>query len=156
MRVSTSVTVVVCLTVGSACTRYEAKPDYPYPEACRSTRSPARTELEISNVGGGIRGRVLVHLREKLPVADARVSLAHTPPALATTDAQGFFAIDSVPPGRYVLQVLAIGYDRWRDMVTVVTDERPPFDVLLTVNALDGPCSGFSDVYVKKPWWKFW
>lgn len=147
----------VCGLSIAACSRYEWKPDYMMPECSGAphTNRPLRIERELSMLGGGVRGRV-VRWDTAAPVMGARVDLMRPPADSAYSDSRGYFHFDTLAAGRYVLRIRAIGYKSWQDTVNVVSDARPEFSIGLFPQVLDGPCSGFSVVRVRKPWWKPW
>jgi outer membrane cobalamin receptor len=83
----------------------------------------ARAPALAQGTSGGIRGRV-VSGPDKTPVSmaivDAVDSGATGAVFHATTDAQGSFEIQSVPPGRYRVHITAIGFTpRWLRAVTI-------------------------------------
>ena len=71
------------------------------------------------------------------------------------TDSAGWFTRDSLPAGHYELWTRRIGSAARRDSLTWPLPGRESVLIPLTMQVLDGPCSGFAMVRVRKPWWKF-
>jgi hypothetical protein len=142
----------------AACNRYEWKSDFEVPALCPKPRRdpalPVPPHSEMALEGTTVRGRV-VYGDSATPVSGSLVALSAAGTREARTDAGGSFVLDSVSAGSYVLRIRAIGFNLWQDTVDVVPMPRPSFEVRLTPAPLDGPCSGFEKVRVRKPWWKF-
>ena len=145
----------------SGCARYERVPDYET-EACRTSPpepsfAGARPHFvpSVRNSGDSLSG--VVYLGEAPKPAYSRIFLSTNPPTEVMVDSLGRFTIWA-PPGRYAIAIRTIGYRAVQDSVILPP---PPFsDLVVTVDprqrGLDGPCSGFAEVWVRKPWWKFW
>ena len=135
-----------------ACTRpYDPRPlrESPCPPAPQLP--PVQT---VAAAPGSVIGQV-GFARSGRPVPAARVRI----PALGRTvvaDTIGRFRFDSVPPGRYTLDVRQIGAEprEVRD-VLVASDEGRAIVVFLRQAVLDG-CSGFGEVVMSRPWWRVW
>ena len=155
-------TAVLALPL-AAC--YEWVPDYQSP-ACR-----ARAATAPSRGGAAL---------TFVPLVDGETSMALPPPlgrvrALGigvpstrvrftaagvsrevTTDSAGSFTLGGLPPGRYRLLASRVGFRSTWDSVTVPWDTATTLEVTLQPVSVDGPCSGFSEVRVRRPWWKVW
>jgi hypothetical protein len=153
---------LLSFAVGLAgCARYEWIPDTET-DACRNRSVEPSASVPRphfipapTHIGDSLSGVVVIP-RRKRPVYSAVTVYAGS--RLTTmTDSAGRFSIWA-PPGRYRLQVQTIGYKAVSDSLTFP----PPTDSLLSVTVeteqlvFDGPCSGFMQVRVHKPWWKLW
>jgi len=72
------------------------------------------------------------------------------------TDTTGFFTVTGLPAGRYELTARRIGYVPRHDSLTLQAGAGTWVRVALVPQTLDGPCSGFAAVRVRKPWWRLW
>jgi hypothetical protein len=154
--------VAVSLALIAACSRYEWQNELNVPGLCDTTRQathgsvPPRVRLELDPPHGPLRGRVSDRTSRQ-PVSQAAVGLAGSHAHYAVqTDSAGVFVIDSMPPGWYTIQVARVGFQAVRDTIEVARGDGAPFEIGLDMAVLDGPCSGFASVRVRKPWWKFW
>ncbi|HWR50750.1 MAG TPA: carboxypeptidase-like regulatory domain-containing protein [Bryobacteraceae bacterium] len=151
------VAAAATLTGGvAACARYEWKNELDVPGLC-PTSAPSKmpAPLSIGAPGGRVTGRVLG--MQAVPVVGARVFVVSPAPGRgAFTDSAGRFALDSLPKGDYVIRARSIGYQSEDQRVVARADSGPALDFQLQPSVLDGPCSGFAAVRVRKPWWKLW
>lgn len=67
------------------------------------------------------------------------------------TDSAGWFTRDSLPAGHYELWTRRIGFAARRDSLPWPLPQRESVLIPLTMQVLDGPCSGFAAVRVPKP-----
>ena len=148
---------------------YEWVPDYACP-ACRRlpTSVPMRGGPPLRYVpladtarragASALRGHVWADRASgSAPLAAARVRL-QTPTGAAhevSTDSAGEFTFVGVPPGRYRLRAARVGVPATWDSVDVPWAPEVAVEVALSPVRNDGPCSGFSAVRVRRPWWKF-
>lgn len=79
---------------------------------------------------GAVQGRVLDE--EGVPVAGAQVGLVGAATFETATDEAGAFAFADVPPGRYVVSVLRLGYESTAQAVDVLADDVADVEILLT------------------------
>jgi hypothetical protein len=144
---------------------YEWVPDYEMP-ACRSriVDVPPRGGPALERMP-----RVEARAPAVLPAPVGRVRTAGTGVSTArvrltadgvsqevVTDSAGWFTLVGVPAGRYRLTANQVGFRSTWDSVTVPWDAATVLGVSLESIPLDGPCSGFSAVRVRRPWWKVW
>jgi Carboxypeptidase regulatory-like domain len=163
MRIAVALGILVA--IGAGCTRYEYINETELPE-CRNRGLPARPpELQwVAPATAVAPGTLLGRVVDTTGVAvwSAQVALATDtawrslrPPTRRTlTDSLGRFRLDSVAPGHYTLFARRIGFESVRGPVDVPADR-----ALLVTTApaiMDGPCSGFSALRVRKPFWKLW
>lgn len=153
---------VVALALLAACSRYEWQNELDVPGMCDAASQTShatmtrRVHLEQDPATARLRGHVTRRdTREPLRQALVRVADGHSR-GTVQSDTAGEFVIDSVLPGRYAIQVLRVGFHGLRDTIEVVSDGGAPLEIGLDVAVLDGPCSGFAAVRVRKPWWKVW
>jgi hypothetical protein len=145
-----------------SCTRYEWRNELDAPGRCPPRRDTSKISLIRFHDAdlAGLPGTVTGHVTERVagtPLTGAHVRLAAgVETYAATTDASGSFRFDSVSPGRYLVEVQRIAYESVHDTITVAPAKPLSFDGVLVPAVLDGPCSGFMSVRVRKPWWKFW
>ena len=91
------------------------------------------------------------------PVAGARVILSDASTRrMVASDSLGAFAIDSLRPGRYAIGVTAVAFHALNDSIVVSETDGGALDIALGQAVMDGPCSGFAAMRVRKPWWKLW
>jgi len=154
--------VAVSLALSAACSRYEWRNELDVPGLCDASRQttpgfvPRRVRLEADPPGGQLRGRVRDR-NSGQPISQATVRLAGSRARHAVqTDSAGVFVIESPLSGRYAIQVARVGFQALRDTIELATDRGEPFEIGLDMAVLDGPCSGFATVRVRKPWWKIW
>jgi len=154
---------VVLLTLAAigplACARYEWVSDNQTP-ACRNAQRPKTgrsftVEQRPAADSGSLSGRV-IQSGNQLPVPGASVTLLTNPTQSATTDSLGAFAFTVVPAGDYLLRTRRIGMQSRMDTLHVVPTGGAPLVLPLETVPLDGPCSGFAALRVRKPWWKLW
>jgi hypothetical protein len=142
-----------------ACACYEWVPDFLSPECANFVRPTHRLVREVPSSDtarlGVVRGRVLPN-ESATSVAEAHVELRGDTIRRFTTDSTGRFVFDGVNVGRHRLLVRRIGYDISVDSITVPLTPGRELEVRLQLSVLDGPCSGFGAVRVRKPWWKLW
>ncbi len=71
---------------------------------------------------GSLTGRVIMEgTRESIPSANVYFRGVHIG---ASTNAEGYYSIDRIPPGTYSIIVSAIGYTTLQDEITIVAGER--------------------------------
>lgn len=155
MRVCLSIVMVCGSFCFASCTRYEWVPDYKSPECAEYQGPPSSGSIEVKPAPhantDSITGRVIA-LGSRSPVQYAAI-LLDSARTRAVTDTAGRFTI-AAEPGRHRLTVSRVGYNRY----TTSFDFTQPSELTITLAEmmLDGPCSGFGMVAVKKPWWKIW
>lgn len=144
-----------------ACARHEWVPDYLAPE-CQGFRRPLsttfHTEMDAAaspSDSAGLRGRVIV-AGTRQPLSDASLVLSTIPPRSVITDSVGQFYFAELPAGTFVLRTRRVGTHGRVDTVTVPLRSVKAVVLPLDLEVMDGPCSGFGIVEVRKPWWKFW
>ena len=147
--------VLVALT----CTRYEWVPDYDTP-ACAGHSGQPRPHIFLSDTAALIepsvvRGRVVVDDSSRKPMDHATVVIRGTSMRGMETDSTGTFRFDTVAPGKYLMHVRRLAYVPTSDSILVPRGGRD-VEVRLSASMLDGPCSGFASVRMRKPWWKIW
>jgi hypothetical protein len=154
--------IVAAIALVAGCSRYEWRNELDVPGMCDDARQathatvPRRVRLESAPPSAQLRGHVSRReSSEPLSQALVRLTDGYTRRAVQT-DSAGLFVIDSVLPGRYTIQVLRVGFRALRDTIEVTADNGAPFEISLDVAVVDGPCSGFAAVRVRKPWWKVW
>jgi hypothetical protein len=153
---------VPLLLLALGCTRYETVNELDVPGLCpASARTAPSTPLRYdpprdSATEAALRGRV-VNASSGDGLAYAQVRLSRPGQVLEViADSAGWFSRDSLPMGRYVLWTRQIGFAARRDSLTLPLPERRVAVIPLTATALDGPCSGFAALRIRKPWWKLW
>lgn len=145
---------LACLLLTSCHRHAYSMPDCPAEsmEALRVISAPAPAApstiagvIVDSRAGRPVHGQVAL----RGPAAEARaVVRGHV------TDSAGAFRFDSVPAGRYALEVRALGYGRRVDSVELGRDA----GLVLRVPVKPMPhdeCPGFL-VVSRRPWWKWW
>lgn len=154
--------IVATLALVAGCSRYEWKNELDVPGMCDDARQAThstvtrRVRLEPDPPIARLRGHVARRdTRQPLSQALVRLGDGHTR-SQVQTDSAGVFVIDSVLPGRYAIQVSRVGFHALRDTIEVAAEGEAPFEIDLDVAVLDGPCSGFAAVRVRRPWWKVW
>ena len=153
------IAVVATTTAPLACARYEWIPDSELP-ACADARRPASHgpvvfERDSAANGNALRGRVIQSGRGE-PIPGATVTLLTEPARTTTTDSAGTFTFTEVPAGAFLLRTRRIGYRSRADTLHLPFTERGGLALPLDTQMLDGPCSGFAALRVRKPWWKLW
>ena len=153
---------VAALALVGACSRYEWRNELDVPGMCDAARQAThatvtrRVRLEPDSPTARLRGRLTRRdTRESLSAAVVHLADGHSRGAVQS-DSAGGFVVDSILPGRYAIQVLRIGFHALRDTIDVAADGGTPLEIGLDVAVLDGRCSGFAAVRVRKPWWKVW
>ena len=154
------VTVAACFV--AACSRYEWRNEADVPGLCPlpldTTQISAihRTAVQASGGVSSVRGRV--GTRESgAALAGARIVVATvTEHWTVDSDSLGIFRIDSLPPGRYRIEVRRVGAHAVSDKFDLAPGSSIQVAAALAPFVNDGPCSGFAAVQVRKPWWKFW
>ena len=151
--------------LGVGCARYEYINETALPE-CRDrvlpVRPPAlqRTAAEAPIERGTLIGRLVdtsgvnVGYAQIALATDTAWHAAGPPIRRSLTDSLGRFRLDSVAPGAYTLFARRIGCESIRGPVEVPADS-----ALLVTTAqsiMDGPCSGFAALRVRKPFWNLW
>jgi len=149
--------LVVSLAAVGGCTRYEWVPDYET-SYCRNRELPptpaAFTRMTGEAAQGALGGIVESDRGERVPGAQIRLVGSDT--LTRETGLDGSFQFDSLLGGAYAVRVARIGFARVQDTIVLPLPRGEQLRVVLTAIPLDGPCSGFAEVQVKKPWWKFW
>lgn len=128
--------------------------------ACRNAQRPKTgasftVEHRSAADGDSLSGRV-IQSGNRLPVPGASVTLLAHPTRATTTDSLGAFAFAAVPAGHYLLRTRRIGMQSRMDTLHVAPTGGAPLVLALDTQMLDGPCSGFAAIRVRKPWWKLW
>jgi len=146
-------------TLGAAsCARYQWVPDYESPECAEFHGPPTSGLTEITSVPGAAPGVVAGRIRARgaaVPVQGAVVLLDADSAHRVTTQDDGRFAI-AASRGTHRLFVRRIGFYTYVTSVTLPFPQPSEVVITLAETVLDGPCSGFGMVQVKKPWWKIW
>ena len=152
------IAALVTVVVLAACARTVWLPDYETPE-CRGYKPPGPPPVHlvgnISTTEGSLIGQV-VDERTAEPISYARVALRSPRKDTAFTDSRGRFRLDSVGTGRLIVSTGRIGYHSRTDTLPELPGAGLALWVPMSGFMLDGPCSGFSLVSVREPWWKFW
>lgn len=157
-RISIFLTALGTVGALAGCARTVWLPDYESPE-CRGYKPlgapPIQLVGDTSTRAGSVVGSV-VDDRTEEPISFARVVVRSPRRDTAITDSHGRFRVDNVGTGRLILSTDRIGYHLRTD--TLPTSPSPGLALFVPMSAfmLDGPCSGFSLVRVREPWWKFW
>lgn len=158
----TRMVVVATLVFALGCSRYEWRNELDTPGLCDGANQAAHAtvSLRVSLIGGplGSQLRGQVNRRDsREPLSGARVRLGNAVKRrVVESDSSGEFVIDSLLPGRYAIEVLRVGFHGLQDTVDVTRIDGGALEVRLDPFILDGPCSGFAAVRVRKPWWKVW
>lgn len=155
--VSPSILALVILGAVS-CARYQWVPDYESPECVENHGPPTSGLTEITSVAAAAPGFVTGHIVARstaLPVEGAVIMLDAESLHRVTTSRDGRFVIAS-GPGTHRILVRRIGYYTYVTSVTLPFPQPSEVTIRLAEAVLDGPCSGFGMVRVKKPWWKIW
>ena len=156
-RIATS-----ALLLAVACSRYEWKNELDTPGLCdklakrnQGSITP-RAPLDSQPTDERLFGRVLMQGPEQ-PLGGARILLTNEGTRqMANSDSLGRFVLDSILPGHYLIEVWSIAMHSVHETTYVAASERATLDVSLAPFPMDGPCSGFAAVRVRKPWWKLW
>ncbi len=150
------------LAVVLGCARYEYVNELDVPGLCSGgvsgpTPAPLRVDTTSDAAAAAtLHGRV-VGATSGAGVQGAQVRISDAAwAAEVLVDSAGWFALDSLAPGRYALLTRRIGFAARRDSLAWPLTERGSLLILLTPQVLDGPCSGFAVVGLRKPWWKIW
>src|SRR5262245_56438823 len=126
------IVVAGCLLV--ACTRYELRNELDVPGLCPST--PDSTRISVVRHGvldsagdfGSVRGRIGTR-DARVGVAEARVCvIGPNGRRVLATDSLGTFRVESLPPGRYAIEVLRVGYHATADTVDLAPGTRVQLD----------------------------
>jgi len=88
-----------------------------------------------------------------MPVQYAAVVVDSNRARRVITDSAGRFAVPA-EPGTHQLMIQRIGYYGYTTSFRFTPGIE--LTVALAQTMLDGPCSGFGMVAVRKPWWKIW
>ena len=147
----------LALALALGCVRYEQVPDFLGP-ACQNRIAPTRSGPPLGTIQvdsfptGLVTGRVRAE--------GAADGLAYAVVTIAgrvdTTDSVGRFALTDIAAGSYLVSVRRIGFASTRDSIRTATGGGMHVEVELRTAMLDGPCSGYGVVRVRKPWWKVW
>ena len=143
------------------CSCYEWVPDYLSPECANYHMGVHRFVLSSSTIdtvdAHSVRGRVVEELTRQ-PVGEAVVTLRGRSDSLRTltTDSSGTFRFENISAGRYHLHIRRVGYEVTADSLNVPLPRDRAIEAAMFRQMLDGPCSGFGKVRVRKPWWKLW
>ena len=79
----------------------------------------------VANSKGGVVGNAEVSLRDLPGPAMPGMRMTPTPPRLTTrSGGDGAFVFEGVPPGRYIVQVDAPGFERWSQEIAVSSDRQ--------------------------------
>jgi hypothetical protein len=161
MTLVTRACVLVAPVLLAACNRYV----YTEPECPPEPAAALRVTSARAPTGPGTVAGVVVDSRAGRPVraavalhaTAATAQAAHTAraPRGRMTDSAGAFRFDSVPPGRYALEVRAIGFARRADSVAVTHGAGVVLRVPVKPMPFDD-CPGFAVVVTRNPWWKLW
>jgi hypothetical protein len=82
-----------------------------------------------------------------------QVRLDYPARTVALTDSAGQFAFDSILPGPNVLRSFRIGFVARTDTLMIPDSTVVRLSIPMAIQSLDGPCSGFADVPVRKLVW---
>jgi len=138
----------------TACSRYEYVPDYMTPP-CRAAVAPRQgphiITVSDSVSPGVVIGTVTTPSGDPVPYAVVVLDQTHAD----STDDRGVFRLEHVPPGNHAIAVRSIGYNASRDSVAIGL-RGSILKAQLELRTMDGPCSGYASVRVRKPWWKVW
>lgn len=160
MRFRVRFALAAATLLGSlSCSRYVWVPDDELP-ACRNRREPASSrpltfEQRSASESGSLRGRVVMAANRR-PIPWATVVLLMNEPRTTTTDSLGAFTFTDVRPGTYLIRTRRIGYQSPTDSLRAPLASGAALVLPLDAQMLDGPCSGFAALRVRKPWWKLW
>jgi hypothetical protein len=141
------------------CARYEFVSDIDTPD-CDGFRRPEHRLLIVGADSTAsarpdvLAGRILQR-DTRAPVYGALVILLPDSARRVFTDRAGGFTLANVPPGHYQLLVMHPGFGAARDWLPMPL-EGSAVELQLALQMTDGPCSGFTAVRVRKPWWKLW
>ena len=160
MRFIVRVVIVAAAATGPlGCARYEWVPDYELPRCAASHRPTSGPPLTFEHDSGGssntLRGRVVLPSGSR-GIPGTSVTLFAEPARATTTDSLGTFAFVDVPAGTHVLGTRRIGYRSRTDTLRLPLTRGAALVLPLETEMLDGPCSGFAALRVRKPWWKLW
>lgn len=157
-QMSLLIAALATVSLLAACARTVWLKDDESPE-CRGYRPlgapPVQLVGDNSTRTGSVAGTV-VDVRTGEPIGFARVALRSPRKDTAFTDSRGRFRLDSVGMGRLIFSTGRIGYHFRTDTMPALPSTGVALWVPMTEFTLDGPCSGFSLVRVREPWWKFW
>jgi hypothetical protein len=142
----------------TACIRYESVNELDVPGLCpKEAHTPALLRFEPQTVGdSALHGRV-VNADGDAGLGSVQVRLsAGGRTTEVVTDSTGRFTFDSVARGRFELLTRRIGFAMRRDSLSWPLDRSESVLIPLKAQLLDGPCSGFAVIRMRKPWWKLW
>src|SRR3954470_19284211 len=104
--------ILACLVAASlaACARYGWKSELDVPGACPpAAPAPEPPPVLVGGPSGRVTGRVLGPAAVEAPVAGAQVFVVWPlPPRGVLTDSTGRFALESLPPGDYVVRARSV------------------------------------------------
>jgi len=138
-----------CVGATAACARRYTTHQQP---ACPPARAETRI-VEDNSTSGAITGAVLDRDSGQ-PIVAAHIRVSPTSQT-ATSDSTGAFSVVGLPPGRHVVSVLRIGYERRTDTVTIRPQRSVRSQIALTPAYLDR-CMEMVEVRTPRPWWRFW
>ncbi len=153
---------VLWALVGSvvvACNRYEYIPDYMTAECQNQPRTRSGFAVRFTSAGDVPVGVLTGRIASPTPAASRGVHVliqAGSWWQADTTDSLGLFRLSNLQPGRYQLVLRRIGFRQTRDSITISERSGVRLEATLDPEVMDGPCSGYAQVPVKKPWWKRW
>ena len=154
------VAVAGCLLV--ACSRYEWRNELDVPALCPlppdTTQISAlhHTSVDAGGSVSSVSGRVTTR-DSGVALAEARIVVTGLAERRSVdTDSIGGFRIESLPPGRYRIEVRRVGSHGVADSLDLASGNVVEVAAALAPFVNDGPCSGFAAVQVRKPWWKLW
>lgn len=99
-----------------------------------AAQTPAMPQMEMMDHRGGVRGAVRNESGAVVAGATVTATNAETGAQFtATTDAQGAYAFDALPPGKYDIAILSAGVMSFRRAgVEVVADRTAPLEIAMT------------------------
>ena len=153
-------TLLLTAAIAIACTRYEYVNELDLPE-CKNRPVPILTDAgpvthPSPDTTAWFQG-VVVSMDDGEPLQDAHVQILGDDSPSVLTDSSGQFAFTGrARHGPVRLAIRRIAYAQYSDTLTVPLPLGVRWRVALAATPVDGPCSGFAAVRVRKPWWKFW
>jgi hypothetical protein len=154
------VATIGCLLV--ACSRYEWRNELDVPGLC--PLPPDTTQISVlrhsvahgSGSVSSVRGRVVTR-DSGAALTEARIVVTGlTERRSVDSDSLGLFAIDSLSPDRYRIEVRRVGSHGVTETLDLAPGDLVQVAAALAPFFNDGSCSGFAAVQVRKPWWRFW